>query len=132
VILDKEGDRVLAVLADRKAETVSEWFKTQKTCDFSCLESISMDMSDGFIKAVRDNFENWEALICFDRFHVSQHFNKGVDKVRAKEHREMADGKGKSPLSKSRFLLLKWPLFLDSIVVGQYGEKGTERLWMAG
>ena len=62
-----------------------------------------MDMSDGFIKAVRDTFENWEQLICFDRFHVSQHFNKGLDKVRAKEHREMADGKGKSPLSKSRF-----------------------------
>ena len=103
VIVDKDRDLILAVLADRKAETVSEWFRAQKTCDFSCLESISMDMSDGFIKAVRDNFENWEALICFDRFHVSQQFNKGLDKVRAAEHREMADGKGKSPLSKSRF-----------------------------
>jgi transposase len=103
VILDKDRDKVLAVLADRKAETVSEWFKTQKICDFSELESISMDMSDGFIKAVKENFENWEQLICFDRFHVSQHFNKALDKVRTREHREIADEKGKSPLSKSRF-----------------------------
>jgi transposase len=52
---------------------------------------------------VRDNLENWEELICFDRFHVSQHFNRVLDKARAKEHREMADGKGESPLSGSRF-----------------------------
>jgi hypothetical protein len=68
VILDKDKDRVLAVLPDRKAETVSRWFKSRKVCDFSELKSISMDMSDGFIKAVRENFENREDLICFDRY----------------------------------------------------------------
>jgi transposase len=47
VILDKDNDRVLAVLPDRKAETVSAWFKSQTVCDFSELKGISMDMSDG-------------------------------------------------------------------------------------
>jgi transposase len=94
---------VIAVLPDRKSETVSAWFKSQKTYDFSELESISMDMSDGFIKAVRENFEEADKLICFDRFHVSQIFNKAIDKIRAGEHREMRDGKGKSVLSGSRF-----------------------------
>jgi transposase len=103
VILDKDKDGVLAVLPDRKGETVSEWFKSQNVCDFSELESISMDMSDGFIKAARENFGNWEELICFDRFHVSQHFNKGLDQVRRKEQRELEEGGKKSVLSGSRY-----------------------------
>jgi transposase len=93
VILDKDNDRVLAVLPDRKSETILRWFKSQTVCDFSELGSISMDMSDGFIKEVKENFERWEELICFDRFHVSQHFNQGLDKMRRKEHGELADGK---------------------------------------
>jgi transposase len=52
---------------------------------------------------VRENFERWEELICFDRFHVSQQFNQGLDKVRRKEHGELADGKGNSVLTGSRF-----------------------------
>jgi transposase len=63
---------------------VSRWFKSQAACDFSEWESISMDMSDGYIKAVRENFERREEPIYFDRFHVSQHFNKGLDQARVR------------------------------------------------
>jgi transposase len=102
VIVDKGEGRVLAVIPDRKAETVSLWFKNQEACDFSELESIWMDMSEGYIKAVRKNFERWEELICFDRFHVPQHFNKGLDRVRRKEQRELEDGGGKSVVNGRR------------------------------
>jgi transposase len=89
VILDKDNNTVLDVLQDRKAETLDGWFKTQKVADFKALRSISMDIWDAFIKAVKANFEKAESLIVFDRYHVAQHLNKAVEKVRAEEHREL-------------------------------------------
>ena len=94
VILDKENDVVIDILDDRKAKTLKNWFETQQTADFKGIESISMDMWDPFISAVKSNFENADELIAFDRFHVAQHFQKAVDKVRSEEHRALvASGK---------------------------------------
>jgi transposase len=103
VILDKDDNTVLDILQDRKAETLDGWFKTQQTADFTGLGGISMDMWDAFIKAVRDNFEGWENLIAFDRYHVAQHLNKAVDKVRANEHRELLKTSGTSGLNGAKY-----------------------------
>ena len=78
VVLDKDNNTVLDVLQDRKAETLDTWFKIQEMADFSALQSISMDMWDAFIKAVKANFDDAEGLIAFDRYHVAQHLNKAV------------------------------------------------------
>ncbi len=95
VILDKDTNTVLDILQNRKAETLDTWFKTQEEADLTGLQGISMDMWDPFIKATKDNFKDWEKLIAFDRYHVSQHFNKAVDKVRAKESKALrTKGKG--------------------------------------
>jgi len=103
IILDKDRDRVIAVLDDRKAETLETWFKTQKIADLSGLESISMDMWDPYIKAVTATIPAAEQLICFDRFHVSKHINEALDRVRRREHSSFLKLTGGSPLSKSRF-----------------------------
>ncbi len=104
VILDKDSNVILDVLQDRKAETLSSWFKVQEMADFKGLESISMDMWDPYIKAVKDNFkEQWEGIIAFDRYHVSQHLNKAVDKVRAQENRELMKEYGESELAGSKY-----------------------------
>lgn len=103
VILDKRTDTVIDVLQDRKSETLDSWFKTQKMANLKGLQSISMDMWEAFIKAVKDNFENWESIIAFDRYHVVQHFNKAVDKVRAVEHRGFIKEYGESELSGSKY-----------------------------
>lgn len=89
IILDKDSDKVIDVLDDRKAKTLKNWFKEQQKSDFSKVESISMDMWDPFINAVKANFNDAEELIAFDRFHVAQHFGKALDKVRAEEHRTL-------------------------------------------
>jgi len=104
VILDKDTDTVIDILDDRKAKTLNKWFTEQEKSDFSRLESITMDMWDPFINAVKANFENAEKLIAFDRFHVAGHFSKAVNKVRAMEHRELA---GASPLARSKYQWLK-------------------------
>ena len=107
VILDKDKNTILDVLQDRKAITLGTWFRTQETADLKGLESISMDMWDPFIKAAKQSFENWESLIAFDRYHVAQHLNKAVDKVRAQEHRELIKEHGASDLSGTKFDWLK-------------------------
>ena len=103
IILDKDRDRVIDVLDDRKSETVETWLKTQEDSDFSDLKSITMDMWDPYIKAVKATIAGAEEKISFDRFHVSKHFNEALDKVRRREHNVFMRQTGESPLSKSRF-----------------------------
>ena len=114
VILDKDNNKVLDVLQDRKAETLDGWFKTQTVADFKALRSISMDMWDAFIKAVKANFEGAESLIAFDRYHVAQHLNKAVDKVRAQEHRELLKENGTSELTGTKYDWLRTSANIDN------------------
>jgi len=103
VILDKDTDSIIDILDDRKAITLNTWFKTQEKSDFNSLESITMDMWDPFINAVKKNFKDAENLIAFDRFHVSQHFCKALDKVRSEEHRAFQASNDQSPLTRSKY-----------------------------
>ena len=103
IILDKDRDSVIDVLDDRRAETLEIWFKTQKTVNLERLESISMDMWDPYIKAVKEAISNAEEIIAFDRFHVSKHVNEALDKVRRREHALFQRLTGESPLSKTRY-----------------------------
>ena len=103
ILYDKDRKCILDVLYDHTAETLGEWFKSQKHCDLSQLNSISMDMWDPYIKAVKDNIPGWERLVCFDRFHIAKHFNEAVDTVRRREHTDLLKCYGESPLTKSRY-----------------------------
>jgi transposase len=102
-IVDKDRDCVIDVLDDRKAETLEKWFKEQGSSDLSQIRSISMDMWDPYIKAVRAGIPGSEDKIAFDRFHVSKHINDALDKVRRREHAAFMRTVGESPLSRSRF-----------------------------
>lgn len=106
VILDKDNDAVIDILDDRKAETLKKWYKTQEKSDFSKIKSISMDMWDPYINAVKAIIDDAEKLIAFDRFHVAQHFAKALDKVRAEEHRTLL-AQGSSLLNRSKHQWLK-------------------------
>ena len=103
ILLDKDHDKVIDVLDDRKAETLKTWFETQKINDLSGLKSISMDMWDPYIKAIFETIPEAEQKIAFDRFHVAKFFNQALDKVRRREHAAFMSQTGESPLSKSRF-----------------------------
>ncbi|MDR1901878.1 MAG: transposase [Treponema sp.] len=45
-IVDKDGGTVIDILYGHDGETLDKWFKTQKSCNLSELQSISMDMWD--------------------------------------------------------------------------------------
>jgi transposase len=103
IVYDKNSGKVLDVLDNRDAETVKEWFLGQEIAYFGFLESISMDMSRSFISAVKGLFPEWERQICFDRFHISQLFNKALDKVRRYELVLLEKTGEGNPLKKMRF-----------------------------
>jgi transposase len=103
VVMDKDRGAVLEVIEGHDTEGLKRWFMTQKSGDLSELRSITMDMWDAYIKAVKESIEGWEKLIGFDRFHVMKHFTEGVDKVRRAEHKEFLKTTGESPLTKSRY-----------------------------
>jgi transposase len=103
VVVDKDRGCVLEVIDGHEADGVKQWFVEQKSSDFSEIRSISMDMRDAYIKAVKESLEGWEKIIAFDRFHVAKYFNEGVDKVRRREHAEFLKVLGESPLTNSRF-----------------------------
>jgi transposase len=107
VIVDKDDGVVLDILQDRKSATLDGWLKSQKMADFSGLESVSMDMWDAFIKAVKDNVPNAGRKIAFDRYHVAGHLGKAVNKVRAQEHRELLKTFGRSDLKGTKYDWLK-------------------------
>jgi transposase len=61
-----------------------------------------MDMYEGFINAALETIPAAESKICFDRFHIAQHFSRAVDKVRASEHRALLKASGESPLTRTK------------------------------
>ena len=107
VLLDNEKDRVLDVLEDRKAESLDIWLKGRSDEEKANFRTITMDMWDPFIKAIRDNVPKAEEKICFDRFHVAQHLGKALDKVRAEEHRSLMQDDGESCLTRTKYAWLR-------------------------
>lgn len=114
VLTDCTGDRVIDVLDDRGQEALTKFFKAMPDHHRESLKTISMDMWDPYICAVRNVFDNWERIICFDRFHVAQHFGKAVDKTRAMENRELLRVHGESVLAGTKFGWLRNASLIDN------------------
>ena len=83
VPLIPKGVEVLAVLADRKKETIANFFasippRLQKT-----VKSICTDMYQGFVNAAQEQLPGVKIII--DRYHVAQAYRDCADQVRKKE-----------------------------------------------
>lgn len=100
VVTDRNSGTIIEVLDDRKKATLKGWLE-QNRGQLQAVRSVSMDMWEPFINAVRETIEGAEEKICFDRFHVAAYFGKALDKIRATEHRELG-AKGMSPLTRTR------------------------------
>jgi transposase len=69
------------------------------------VRQVAIDMSPAFIKGVRENFGN--AALVFDKFHVIQEANEGVERVRRLEARQ-EEWKAQQ-LAKSQWIFRKNP-----------------------
>ncbi len=100
VVVDRKKGIVLDILDDRKKATLKDWLTKNKE-QFCEVRSVSMDMWEPFINAVKEVIEGAETMICFDRFHIASYFGKAVDAVRATEHRTLSQDT-QSPLTKTK------------------------------
>ncbi len=106
IISDPDKKKVLDVIKGRKAVDLSPFFngKSEKWC--KNIQAVTMDAWLAYRKAVRNYCVN--AVICFDHFHLAQHFSKAIDKLRVNETKK-ADEKEKHVYKGTRWLLLKRP-----------------------
>jgi transposase len=102
VLVDQNTRTVMEVLDDRKQETLQAYLAGMPDAQKKAIRTIAMDMWDPYIAAVRNTCANWEYMICFDRFHVSSHYGKALDKIRAAENRELIEENGESILKHTK------------------------------
>jgi len=106
-IISAPGERkILDVVKGRKAVDLAPFFKGKGRKWCNRIEAVSMDAWLAFRKVVKKYCVN--AAICFDHFHLSQHFSKSIDKLRIQESRR-ANRKHKDVYHGTRWLLLRNP-----------------------
>ena len=93
--------KVLAVLKDRKKETIVEFFKSIPKSLRTTITSVCSDLYDGFINAAKEVLGE-EIRIVVDRFHVAKLYRKVVETVRKTEMRRL-----KGILSEEEYKKLK-------------------------
>jgi len=81
--------RIIAVLQDRKKDTLSNFLLTIPDRLRSSVKHVCTDMYDGYVNAVVEVFGSKELVI--DRFHVAKLYRKPLDKLRISEMKRLKD-----------------------------------------
>jgi transposase len=99
------GVDILAVLGDRKKETVAAFLRSMPAALRCTIERACTDMYDGFVRAIEEEVPWAEVVI--DRFHVARAYRDCADTVRKKELQRL-----KSALPPAEYAEIKgamWP-----------------------
>ena len=130
VVVDHDRGKVVWVGEGKSADTLAEFFKLLGPERSALLETVTIDMSGAFIKAVTK--ASPQALLIFDRFHVQRLAHDALDEVRREEVRQ-ASAADKSALKKTRWALQKNPWNLDGIEWAKLTtvQKTNQRLYRA-
>jgi transposase len=128
VVVDHERGVVVWAAKGKSADTLKLFFEALGQQRRAKLESVTIDMSAAYIKAVTEAAPN--ATIIFDRFHVQKLANEAVDEVRRDEVREV-ETKDKKALKNTRWSLLKNPWNLTELEEKKLAElpKINERIY---
>ena len=81
--LKEQGVEVLAVLPNRKKETVVKFFASIPAGLRKTIERVCTDMYRGFVNAAKEQLPR--AHIIIDRFHVARAYRRCADLVRRQE-----------------------------------------------
>ena len=103
-VYDLETGRVVFVGDGRSSDTLKPFWKKLKRAKAK-IKAIAIDMSSAFIKAISTNLP--DVPIIFDHFHITQHINKTIAKIRTKLYQEETVLKKKKVIKGTRWLLLK-------------------------
>ena len=106
IISAPEEKKVLDVVKGRKAEDITPFFKEKERKWRDSVKVVSMDAWLAYRKVIKKYCTH--AIICFDHFHLTQHFSKAIDTLRVHEAKK-ADRENKEFYKGTRWLLLKRP-----------------------
>ena len=104
LIADLDKSKPLAVLPDRKEETIRRYFSMLPLEQREKITEVSLDMWSTFINLAREFFPN--ARIVIDRFHVMQHVSKVMDKIRVVDYKQLT-GEEKKQVKGIRWIMNK-------------------------
>ena len=98
--------RLLFVGRDRKVKTLLRFFRILDKERSAKLRFVCSDMWKPYVKVIKKKAVN--ALHILDRFHIVQHLNRALDKIRATEIREMKQkGLDSEVLKNTKYCFLK-------------------------
>lgn len=104
---------ILAVLKDRKKDTVKKFLKTIPKRLRKTVKAVCSDMYEGFINAVK---EVLKVKVVVDRFHVAKLYRKSLDSLRKSEMKRLKKelpAEEYKELKNVMWILRKNPLELD-------------------
>ncbi|MBD3203962.1 ISL3 family transposase [Candidatus Woesearchaeota archaeon] len=104
IISDLTNSRPIAVLKDRKKETLDQFFKNMDEKTKNKINEASIDMWGPYFDVIKKHFPN--AKVVVDRFHVQKHLNKVLTSVRRKIQ-NLLDKEEKKVIKGSRWVLVK-------------------------
>ncbi len=78
---------ILAVLPDRKKETVKSFLETIPLQQRAHVRQVCIDMNEGYRNAVQETLTHVQVVV--DRFHVAKHYRDCADKARKAEMKRL-------------------------------------------
>ena len=109
IVVDHKAGAIVWCAPGRNAQTLQAFFDELGPERAATIQAVSIDMSGGYEKAIRENAPHAE--VCFDPFHVVRLGQRAVDQVRRDEwnaHERSHTPKGKW-IKGTRWSLLKAP-----------------------
>lgn len=90
VVCDLDRSTVEYVAEERTTESLAGYYRSLSAERRAAIEAVAMDMWEPYVKATLEAVPLVADKIVFDRFHIMQHLNEAVDKVRRQEHRTLS------------------------------------------
>lgn len=106
IVYDLERGRVVWIGEDRKKETLDQFFRWLGPRKRRSIHVVSCDMWAPYAQSIKEYAP--QAVIVFDRFHLTHHLLDAVDEVRRELMRRLS-GPEKQLIKGIRFVLLKNP-----------------------
>lgn len=104
LMTDLDERRVLEVVAGCDTPSALALWNSLSAEQRAQVVAVAMDMSPIFVGATRAAAP--DAAIVHDKFHIAQHLNEAVDKVRREEHRRLLE-RGDDSLKGTKYLWLQ-------------------------
>lgn len=122
LVTDQIERRIVWGAQGRSADTLTAFFEELGEEGRRKLQLISMDMSGGYQKAVRDHPELSHVQIVFDRFHVQQLASNALDETRREEWNRLRQEYGKKSAEAKALKHMRWTLLRDGLTLDEAQE----------